>query len=245
MYGINRGLFGTSLRLTLRAPFGLEKLLPAIFSNQGLEPGPLTPQIKKETTRVSLFIWRRARDSNPRTLSSQWFSRPPLSTTQPALQFFTTICIRFFFTLLLVSSGVTALFRASCPPPLRDRTSCVQNRSRRFRATTQPALQFFTTICIRFFFTLLLVSSAVTALFRASCPPPLRGRTSCVQNRFRRFRATTQPALQFFTTICIRFFCTLLLVSSAVTALFRASCCKNEGAIILELAPDSIGKPKK
>ena len=33
-------------------------------------------------------MWRRARDSNPRTVSRQRFSRPPLSTTQPALQSF-------------------------------------------------------------------------------------------------------------------------------------------------------------
>ena len=41
-------------------------------------------QIKKAPSGAC-FIWRRARDSNPRTLSSQRFSRPPLSTTQPAL----------------------------------------------------------------------------------------------------------------------------------------------------------------
>ena len=30
--------------------------------------------------------WRRARDSNPRRVAPQRFSRPPLSTTQPALR---------------------------------------------------------------------------------------------------------------------------------------------------------------
>ena len=30
--------------------------------------------------------WRRERDSNPRNLSAQWFSRPPHSTTLPSLR---------------------------------------------------------------------------------------------------------------------------------------------------------------
>ena len=45
---------------------------------------------KRTTSRwLSLFAlqkWRRGRDSNPRTLAGQRFSRPPLSTTQPPLQ---------------------------------------------------------------------------------------------------------------------------------------------------------------
>ena len=41
----------------------------------------------KKGPQGPLFVlWRRARDSNPRTVSRQRFSRPPLSTTQPALQ---------------------------------------------------------------------------------------------------------------------------------------------------------------
>jgi len=37
-------VFGASMRLPFRAPFGHEKLLPAIFSNQGSEPSPHYPQ---------------------------------------------------------------------------------------------------------------------------------------------------------------------------------------------------------
>ena len=38
-------------------------------------------------TRVRIVItWRRVRDSNPRKLALQRFSRPPLSTAQPTLQ---------------------------------------------------------------------------------------------------------------------------------------------------------------
>ena len=33
-----------------------------------------------------LSSWRRERDSNPRSLSAQRFSRPPQSTTLPSLQ---------------------------------------------------------------------------------------------------------------------------------------------------------------
>ena len=53
-------------------------------------PGGLTrTQIihtKKAPRRVLSFVWRWARDSNPGNLSVQRFSRPPLSTTQPAHQ---------------------------------------------------------------------------------------------------------------------------------------------------------------
>ncbi len=35
-----------------------------------------------------LFIQRRERDSNPRYVAAQWFSRPPHSTTLPSLQYF-------------------------------------------------------------------------------------------------------------------------------------------------------------
>jgi hypothetical protein len=54
-----------------------------------------TPGVRTKSARSTnnkgphagaFVIWRRARDSNPRTLSSQRFSRPSLSTAQPALQ---------------------------------------------------------------------------------------------------------------------------------------------------------------
>lgn len=35
---------------------------------------------------MAFCIWRKARDSNPRTFDSQRFSRPPHSTTLPAFQ---------------------------------------------------------------------------------------------------------------------------------------------------------------
>ena len=49
------------------------------------------PNVKfalKKSDKSDFFVnWRRVRDSNPRTLASQRFSRPPLSTTQPTLQY--------------------------------------------------------------------------------------------------------------------------------------------------------------
>ena len=42
-------------------------------------------RINKKATGVA-FLWRKARDSNPRILSHQRFSRPPLSTAQPAFR---------------------------------------------------------------------------------------------------------------------------------------------------------------
>ena len=50
-----------------------------------------TYKIKKsnQTQRVRIaHNWRRDRDSNPRMLSHQRFSRPPLSTAQPSLHKF-------------------------------------------------------------------------------------------------------------------------------------------------------------
>ena len=43
-------------------------------------------ELKEKTTIFSGFrFWRRVRDSNPRKLALQRFSRPPLSTAQPTL----------------------------------------------------------------------------------------------------------------------------------------------------------------
>ncbi len=36
---------------------------------------------------IAIHKWRRVRDSNPRTLTSQWFSRPPHSTALPTLRY--------------------------------------------------------------------------------------------------------------------------------------------------------------
>ncbi len=53
---------------------------------RGLSAPSLSSKSKRGLlTETPFLIWRRARDSNPRTLSGQRFSRPPLSTTQPAL----------------------------------------------------------------------------------------------------------------------------------------------------------------
>ena len=66
---------------------------PADLSNRGSHPGPTHLKNKKRAPLGTLFLyWRRARDSNPRTVSRQRFSRPPLSTTQPALQKYLILC---------------------------------------------------------------------------------------------------------------------------------------------------------
>jgi hypothetical protein len=54
-------------------------------SRRGSHTGP-DHRKKKAPLGVLSFIWRWARDSNPGNLSVQRFSRPPLSTTQPAHQ---------------------------------------------------------------------------------------------------------------------------------------------------------------
>ena len=51
----------------------------------GIVRGFCPCRINKKATGVA-FLWRKARDSNPRILSHQRFSRPPLSTAQPAFR---------------------------------------------------------------------------------------------------------------------------------------------------------------
>ena len=51
----------------------------------GIIRGFCPRRINKKATGIA-FLWRKARDSNPRILSHQRFSRPPLSTAQPAFR---------------------------------------------------------------------------------------------------------------------------------------------------------------
>ena len=61
-FNIRSGLLVSSMRLALRAPFGREKLLPAIFSNQGLEPNPPSPPINKKAPKgACLYAYRHPR----------------------------------------------------------------------------------------------------------------------------------------------------------------------------------------
>ena len=69
---------GPSGRAFRRAS-GQSFLIPPTFSH-----GPRSQTQKKAPRGVLSLIWRWARDSNPGNLSVQRFSRPPLSTTQPA-----------------------------------------------------------------------------------------------------------------------------------------------------------------
>ncbi len=56
-------------------------------SNPGIIIKASNPLINQKIPLGCLSIyWRRGRDSNPRTVAGQRFSRPPLSTTQPPLQ---------------------------------------------------------------------------------------------------------------------------------------------------------------
>ena len=53
----------------------------------------------KRETFVSLFAWRRERDSNPRKLSLQRFSRPPHSTALPSFHIEITENRQFYSVL--------------------------------------------------------------------------------------------------------------------------------------------------
>ena len=89
-------------------------------------------------------IWRRARDSNPRSLSTQRFSRPPLSTTQPALQIISNCYGMPVLSFATVSSGGSrratkyVLYLAFIRPAHCVRCSELLPA---IQSTTQPALQ--------------------------------------------------------------------------------------------------------
>ncbi len=51
------GLFGASMRLSLRAPFGRANSLPANLSNQGFEPGPPSPPYIKKAPEGACFMY--------------------------------------------------------------------------------------------------------------------------------------------------------------------------------------------
>src|SRR5690606_18915399 len=74
-------------------PFGAAPLRCAvpICSCKLVEPlgfsSMLSIRHKKAGNYVpAFFLWRRGRDSNPRKVALQRFSRPPLSTAQPPLR---------------------------------------------------------------------------------------------------------------------------------------------------------------
>ena len=64
-------------------PLGRDKSPP---SESVKKPCLLIKNKKESTFRTPFCFWRRERDSNPRNLSVQRFSRPPQSTTLPSLQ---------------------------------------------------------------------------------------------------------------------------------------------------------------
>ena len=63
-------------------PLGRDKSPP---SESVKKPCLLIKNKKESTFRTPFCFWRRERDSNPRNLSVQRFSRPPQSTTLPSL----------------------------------------------------------------------------------------------------------------------------------------------------------------
>ena len=66
-----------------------ERTLSLDLKNAWEIPAKFNAERRSREVTNALFSestnWRRGRDSNPRTLASQRFSRPPLSTAQPPL----------------------------------------------------------------------------------------------------------------------------------------------------------------
>ena len=84
------------------------------YARQYIRINKRTTIIKNKSLPTCFFCWRRDRDSNPRMLSHQRFSRPPLSTAQPSLhnlwtlplytilQLFSTVFANFFFFFIKI-----------------------------------------------------------------------------------------------------------------------------------------------
>ncbi len=90
----SEGLLGPSMGLAPTAGCASLRGRPAGAQNRSgrfcrtrrrISAPSLCSKHKKTPWRGLFYVWRRARDSNPRTLSGQRFSRPPHSTTLPAL----------------------------------------------------------------------------------------------------------------------------------------------------------------
>ena len=78
------------------------------------------------------------------------------------------------------SGGSTALFRASCPPPIRGQPSAVLICSWQISRPLSQLSRFCVFLMSVFVYFSRFSSGGSTALFRASCHPPLRGQPSAV-----------------------------------------------------------------
>ncbi len=85
----------------------------------GLQFACYTPTARKIHPSNCLNYWRRGRDSNPRTLTGQRFSRPPPSTTRPPLRNPRLIFQASDITIEVRHSPSTVLLGASLPLALR------------------------------------------------------------------------------------------------------------------------------
>jgi hypothetical protein len=89
-------------------PFCLFYLV-ADLGNQILRSNPSRSGIKKPPFKKDGFFLRRERDSNPRYLAVQRFSRPPHSTTLPSLQSIIVIAFQVCETVCFSLKAVAKL----------------------------------------------------------------------------------------------------------------------------------------
>ena len=93
-----------------------------VSRTHGVLTQPQITDTKKAPQGVLSFVWRWARDSNPGNLSVQRFSRPPLSTTQPAHLNLSRLLSReaphYSDASLTIKLPVRYFPRNLCPPQL-------------------------------------------------------------------------------------------------------------------------------
>ncbi len=140
--------------IPVRHPCGAAFGCPNRFSCRFVEPRGSHQSLphhqnKKGGTRPPFLFWRRGRDSNPRTVAGQRFSRPPLSTTQPPLRNSIVNLSHRFLPVPLSCGGLKRRFppRYSghpCPPPFGpSRLARCSNSSR----SRHPASRDISTSC--------------------------------------------------------------------------------------------------
>ena len=115
--------------------------IPIFFGGCGSNPA----HAKNKRARCALYFWRKERDSNPRRLSPQRFSRPPRSTAPPSFRIGRPKGQPFFvvFRRFLALSSAAPLFQSPFPSGARLSES-VPKRRPAFGARSSAAPRFQT-----------------------------------------------------------------------------------------------------
>ena len=127
------GLFGASMRLSLRARFARAKTFPMFLSNLGSHPNLLTPHIKKPPQGRLFYMAEKEGFEPSIPIKVYSLSRGAPSATRPLLRIFYRLVITNLSNLFGRRCFLgSALLRAPALRLLGHHYRDVQNRSRRF-----------------------------------------------------------------------------------------------------------------